>query len=76
VDANLVEATKNNFNGLNELKTDNLGVTHDKVLDKRCIIRNLGDPRTFLMNNTIFFISLAGYMFFKARFNVCTTHGV
>jgi hypothetical protein len=57
VDANLVEATKTNFNGVNELKTGNLGVvTRDKVLDKRCIIRNLGDQRKLLINNTIFFL--------------------
>jgi len=54
VEVNLVEATESNFNGLNELKIVSLIVTHDKVLDKHCIICNLGDPRTHFVNKTIF----------------------
>ena len=61
MEVNLVEATESNFNGLSELKIENLIVTHDKVLDKHCIICNLGDPRTLFVNKTIFLVSLVAH---------------
>ena len=56
VEANLVGAMDSNFNELNELEIDTHRVTHDKNFHKHCIIQNLGDPRTFFINNILFFL--------------------